>query len=124
VLPAIGDLRVGSVDTGAVVTIIEPLWREKTETASRVRGRIESIIDYAKARGWHQGENPARWRGHLAQLLPTRSKVQRVEHHAALPWREIGAFMQRLRYNFSVSARCLQFAILTTRHCQQPARSH
>ena len=101
------------VTTGEVMKIIEPLWREKTETASRVRGRIEAILDYAKARGWRDGENPARWRGHLDQLLPKRSKVQRVEHHAALPWREIGAFMQRLRQHSSVSARCLEFLILT-----------
>jgi integrase len=113
VLPAIGDLPAGSVDTGAVVRIIEPLWRDKTETASRVRGRIESILDYAKARGWREGENPARWRGHLDQLLPRRTKVQRVEHYAAVPWREIGAFMQRLRQNSGISARCLEFLILT-----------
>ncbi len=113
VLPEIGDLPVGSVDTGAVVKIIEPLWREKTETASRLRGRIESILDYAKARGWREGENPARWRGHLDQLLPSRSKVQRVEHHAALPWREIGAFMRRLREHSEISALCLEFLILT-----------
>jgi len=113
VLPEIGDLPVGSVDKGAVAKIIEPLWREKTETASRVRGRIERILDYAKARGWRDGENPARWRGHLDRLVPQRSKVQRVAHHAALSWRETGAFMQRLRQNSSMSARCLEFAILT-----------
>jgi integrase len=113
VLPAIGEMPVGSVDTGAVMKIIEPLWREKTETASRVRGRIEAVLDYAKARRWREGENPARWRGHLDHLLPQRSKVQRVEHHAALPWRETGAFMQRLRQNSGLSARCLEFLILT-----------
>jgi integrase len=113
VLPEIGDMPVGSVDTGAVMKIIEPLWRKKTETASRVRGRIESILDYAKARGWREGENPARWRGHLDQMLPKRSKVQRVEHHKALPWREIGAFMQRLRERSGLSTRCLEFLILT-----------
>ena len=113
VLPAIGDLPVGSVDTGAVVKIIEPLWRAKTETASRVRGRIEAVLDYAKARGWREGENPARWRGHLDHLLPQRSKVQRVEHHAALPWREIGAFMAELREQDGIAARALEFAILT-----------
>jgi len=96
-----------------VEKIIEPLWREKTETASRLRGRIESILDYAKARGWREGENPARWRGHIDNLLPQRSKVQRVAHHAAIPWREIGAFMQRLREHSSMSARCLEFLILT-----------
>jgi integrase len=113
VLPAIGDLPVGSVDTSAVVRIIEPLWREKTETASRLRGRIERVLDYAKARGWREGENPARWRGHLDKLLPGRSKMQRVAHHAAMPWREIGAFMQRLRQDSNIGARCLEFLILT-----------
>jgi integrase len=113
VLPAIGDLPVGSVDTGTVMKIIEPLWRFKTETASRVRGRIEAVLDYAKARRWRDGENPARWRGHLDHLLPGRSKVQRVAHHAALPWRETGAFMQRLRQNSGVGARCLEFLVLT-----------
>ena len=76
--------------------VLEPIWREKTETASRLRGRIESVLDYAKARGWRGGENPARWRGHLDNLLPARGKVAKVEHHAALPWREIGAFMAAL----------------------------
>jgi integrase len=113
VLPEIGDQPVGSVETGAVVKIIEQLWPKKTETASRVRGRIESILDYAKARGWRDGENPARWRGHLDKLLPSRSEVQRVAHHAALPWREIGAFMRRLREHSGLSARCLEFLILT-----------
>jgi integrase len=113
VLPAIGDLAVGSVDTGAVVKIIEPLWRSRTETASRVRGRIESILDYAKARGWRDGENPARWRGHLDHLLPQRGKVRRVAHHAALPWRELGGFMQRLGQSSGISARAVAFCILT-----------
>jgi integrase len=113
VLPAIGNLPVGSVDTGAVLRVIEPLWSSRTTTASRLRGRIEAVLDYAKPRGWFQGENPARWRGHLDNLLPAKSKVHRVEHHAALPWREIGAFMQRLRCCFSVSSLCLQFLILT-----------
>jgi integrase len=113
VLPAIGALPVGSVATADVTRILEPLWREKTETAARVRGRVEAVLDYAKVRGWRDGENVARWRGHLALLLPPRSKVRRVVHHAALPWREIGAFMQRLRQNSSISARCLEFLILT-----------
>src|SRR5262249_10146563 len=70
-------------------------------------------LDYAKARGWREGENSARWRGHLDQLLPKRSKVQHVAHHAALPWCEIGAFVQRLRQSSGTSARCLEFLILT-----------
>jgi integrase len=113
VLPSIGDLPVGNIDTSVVMRILEPLWREKVETATRVRGRIESCLDYARARGWREGENPARWRGHLDHLLPRRSKVRRVEHHAALPWREIGAFMAVLRSNSSISARCLEFVVLT-----------
>jgi integrase len=112
-MPTLRDLPIGSIDTGAVIKVLEPLWRTKTETAARVRGRIEAVLDYAKARGWREGENPARWRGHIDQLLPKRSKVRLVQHHAALRWREIGAFVQRLRYTFSVSARCLEFLILT-----------
>jgi integrase len=113
VLPMIGDAPVGGVDTATVTQILEPLWRAKTETASRLRGRIESIIDYARVQGWFAGENPARWRGHLDHLLPPRDKVQRVEHFAALDWRLIGVFMGRLRQLNSIPARCLEFAILT-----------
>ncbi len=92
----LGKLGVGAIGTGDVIRVLEPMWREKPETASRVRGRIEAVLDYATARGWRMGENPARWRGHLANLLPARSKVARVAHHAALPWREVGAFMVAL----------------------------
>lgn len=111
--PAIADLPVGDVETGDVMAILEPIWREKPETASRVRGRIESIIDYATARGWRSGENPARWKGHLANLLPARAKVARVEHHAALPWQRINRVVARLREVGSVSARAVEFTILT-----------
>jgi integrase len=113
VMPALGDLPVSSIDTGMLIQILEPLWRTKTETAARLRARIEAVLDYAKVRTWRDGENPARWRGHLDQLLPKRSKVRRVQHHAALPWREVGGFVQRLRCNFSVQSLCLQFLILT-----------
>ena len=113
VTPIIGDMAVGEVNTGAVMRIIEPLWGEKTETGSQVRGRIECILDYAKARGWREGENPARWRGHLDKLLPQRRKAQRVEHYAALDWREVGAFMARLQQLNTIPALCLEFAILT-----------
>lgn len=113
VLPALGDLAVAAVGTGDVMGIVEPLWQAKPETASRVRGRIEFILDYAKAREWRAGENPARWRGHLDHLLPGREKVQRVEHHAALPWRGIGAFMDKLGRQQGVAALALRFAILT-----------
>jgi integrase len=106
-------MAVAAIDTGAVMRVLEPLWTKKTETASRLRGRIEAILDYAAARGWRAGENPARWRGHLQKLLPARSKVQRVQHHAALPWRQMGVFMAGLREQDGVAARALEFAILT-----------
>src|SRR5262249_38658471 len=108
----LGKLPVAQVGVGEVMRVIEPLWREKTETASRLRGRIEAVLDYATARGWLSGENPARWRGHLDNLLPARSKVAKVEHHAALPWREIGTFIAALSKEQGVSALALRFAIL------------
>src|SRR4029077_16056665 len=92
---------------------LEPIWLKKPETASRLRGRIETVLDLAKARGGRSGENPAAWKGHLALTLPARSKVRKVEHHAALPWREIGDFMRALKDQQGVGARVLQFAILT-----------
>ncbi len=84
VYPVFGNLPVQAVDVGLVMKAVEPIWTTKPETASRVRGRIESILDWAHARGYREGENPARWRGHLENLLPKKSKVRRVEHHAAL----------------------------------------
>ena len=113
VYPVFGNLAVQAVDVGLVLKAIEPIWTTKPETASRVRGRIESILDWATARGYREGENPARWRGHLDNLLPARAKVRPVEHHAALPYAEIAAFMAELRAQEGVSARALEFAILT-----------
>jgi integrase len=111
--PMFGALPVQAVDTSLVMKAIEPIWARKPETANRLRGRIESVLDWAKARGFRAGENPARWKGHLDQLLPARSKVRRVEHHAALPYREIGSFMADLRQQDMVAARALELAILT-----------
>ncbi len=111
--PILGAKPVDQVDTGLVMRVLDGLWQEKPETASRVRGRIESILDYAKARGWRTGENPARWKGHLENLLPKRSKVAQVKHHAALPWNETGPFMKGLRAAEAVSGRALEFTILT-----------
>src|SRR6516162_128266 len=113
VYPVFGSLPVQAVDVGLVMKALEAIWTEKPETASRVRGRIESVLDYATAHGWRTGENPARWRGHLENLLPKKAKVRRVEHHAALPYPEIAAFMSALRQQEGVSARALEFAILT-----------
>ena len=108
-----GELPVAAIDTGLVMKALEPLWTTTTETASRVRGRIESVLDWATTREYRTGENPARWRGHLDNLLPARSKVQKVEHHAAMPYTDVGAFMARLRQQAGAGARALELAILT-----------
>lgn len=111
--PKFGNLPVSAVETAHVLEAVEPIWAAKPETASRLRGRIESILDYAKARKWRQGENPAAWKGHLALTLPARSKLRKVVHHAALPWRETTDFMSALRAQPGVGSLALQFAILT-----------
>lgn len=111
--PVFGDLPVRSVDVALVMKALEPIWAAKTETASRVRGRVQAVLDCATARGYRQGDDPARWRAHLENLLPKRSKVQRVEHHPALPYGEIGEFMVAVRAEEGVAARAFEFAILT-----------
>jgi integrase len=111
--PTFGDLPVGSVDTGLVLKALEPIWATKPETAGRVRGRVEAVLDWAKARGYRDGENPARWRGHLDKLLPNRRKVRSVRNHPAMPYSDLPVFMAELRSRQSVSARALEFAILT-----------
>ena len=113
VYPIFGGLPVQEVDTGLVMKAIEPIWTTKPETASRVRGRIESILDWATARGYRQGENPARWRGHLENLLPKKTQVWRVEHHAALPYVQLSEFMADLRRQEGIGAKALEFTILT-----------
>jgi integrase len=112
--PVIGKLPVQRIDVGLVMRVLEPIWKEKPESASRLRGRIEAILDWASARGLRTGDNPARWRGHLDSLLPARAKVRAVTHHPALPYADIGAFMTSLREQDGVAARALEFAILTT----------
>ena len=86
--PKFGKLPVAAIDVGLVLKVLEPIWKTKTETASRLRGRIENILDWAKTRGFRAGDNPARWRGNLQNLLPKRIKVQKVKHHPALPYNE------------------------------------
>jgi integrase len=113
VSPVFGHLPVQSIDIGLVLNVLEALWTNKPETASRVRGRIEAILDWAKAREYRSGENPARWRGHLDHLLPAKSKARRVRHHAALPYKDIAAFTGELRDQSGMSARALEFLILT-----------
>jgi hypothetical protein len=121
VYPHFGRLPVQAVDVGLVMNAIEPIWSTKPETASRVRGRIEAILDWASARGYRQGENPARWRGHLDKLLPKPTKTKgaarqsrgRDEHHKALSYTDIGTFLPELRGQKGMAARALEFAILT-----------
>jgi integrase len=110
--PVFGSVSVADVDVGMVMKVIEPLWAAKRETAGRLRGRIEAVLDWAKARGFRDGENPARWRGHLSNLLPARSKAQAVKHHAALPYEQLPAFMADLRSRTSISAKALEITIL------------
>jgi integrase len=109
----INDLAVSAIDTGLVLKVLEPIWPKKPETAVRLRGRIEAVLDWAKVRGFRDGENPARWRGHLDHILPKKSRVASVEHLAALPYSSISAFMAELRVKEGVTARALEFAILT-----------
>jgi integrase len=113
VYPVFGDLSVKDIDVGLVLKAIEDIWKTKPETASRVRGRIETVLDWATARDYRSGENPARWRGHLDKLLPARNKVAKVKHHEALPYLDMSAFITDLRANGSISARALEFTILT-----------
>jgi integrase len=119
--PVFGDLPVASIDTGLVMKAIEPIWNGIPETASRVRGRIESILGWATSREYRQGDNPARWKGHLENLLPAPAKAKRAarqarnkgEHFDALPYAEISGFISALREQVGTAARALEFAILT-----------
>ena len=111
--PLIGNLNIAEVDTSLVLRILEPIWKTKTETAARLRGRIENILDWATVREFRSGDNPARWKGHLDKLLPRPSKVAKSGHFAALPYKEISQFMQQLRSQPGIGAAALEFTIYT-----------
>jgi integrase len=113
VLPVIGELSVVAIDTTLVLKVLEPIWVAKTQTATRVRGRIDAILNWAATRGYRQGESSARWKGHLENLLPVPSRVHTIENHPALPYSEVGGFMAELRQQPGMPARVLEFAILT-----------
>ena len=110
---SIRDLPIAAIDTTLVLRTIEPIWANKTETANRIRGRIEAVIDAAKAKGEFKGENPARWKGHLDNLLPATSKVRKVRNHPALPYQQLPTLMRELRERDGVAAAALEFQILT-----------
>ncbi len=111
--PEVGSKTVDAITTGDILKILSPIWTSKTETAKRVQGRIENILDYAAAHEYRDPLNPARWRGHLDKLLPRPSWVKKGSHHPAMPYAEVPAFMAELSGNASVSAMALRFLILT-----------
>ena len=111
--PVFGHLPVADIDTSLVVKCLAPIWESKTETASRLRGRIESVLGWATTSGYRTGENPARWKGHLENLLATISKTSRTKNHPSLPWQRVGAFMSALRAREGMAARAVEFAVLT-----------
>jgi integrase len=111
--PVLGDLPVASIDTAMVVKCLEPIWRVKPQTAKRVRGRIESVLNFATVSGFRQGDNPARWRGHLDNILPAPTKVRAVKHRPALPYAEVPEFMAALRSHEGLGERALEIAVLT-----------
>jgi integrase len=113
VYPIMGELPVAIIDTPLVLKVVKPLWGHKTETASRVRGRIEAILGWATVHHYRSGDNPARWQGLLEHALPAKSKVAKTQHHIALPYVEIAPFMAKLRRDTSAAARCLEFIVLT-----------
>ena len=111
--PVIGHLPVQDVDTSLVVKVLKPIWTTKAETASRLRGRIEAVLDWAKTSGLRDGENPARWRGHLKHQLANTAKLRKGGHHASLAYHDIGRFTAELRALPGNAARALEFTILT-----------
>ncbi|WP_339036233.1 tyrosine-type recombinase/integrase [Bradyrhizobium symbiodeficiens] len=124
VFPKLGKLNVADVDLGSVLGVLEPIWPIKTETASRVRGRIEAVLDWATVRKLRTGDNPARWKGHLQHVLPARAQLAKPAHHAALPYVEVPEFMAALRTRVGVAPRALEFAILTAARTGEVIGAH
>jgi integrase len=111
--PLIGALPIGQVELAHVVSILEPIWTTKSETASRLRGRIERVLDCATVGGYRKGDNPARWKGNLDAILPRPSRIRKVQHHRALPWKDVPTFIGDLKRREGMGARALEFLILT-----------
>jgi integrase len=112
-LPVIGNLPVAVIDTGLILKIIEPIWQDQYQTASRVRGRVASVLDWATVRGFRTGDNPARWKGHLSEVLSAKGEFAKVTHHAALPYADVPLFMEQLSQHQAVAPRSMEFLILT-----------
>jgi integrase len=112
-LPVLGGMAVADIESGDVLRVLDPIWKDKNETARRVRGRIEAILDWAKARSYRKGENAAAWKGNLAPALRKRSKARRVVHHPALPYKEVPAFVEELKDAEGIGADAMLFTILT-----------
>ncbi|MEC8848762.1 MAG: integrase arm-type DNA-binding domain-containing protein [Pseudomonadota bacterium] len=112
-LPMIGQLPVADIELAHVLRVLEPIWHTKTETATRLRQRMEAVLSWATVSGFRSGDNPARWAGNLKEVLPTPSKIATTKHHRALPWQDVPAFMAALRDRQGMAARALEFAILT-----------
>lgn len=111
--PVIGNLQTAHVTQAHVLAVLEPIWKTKNETAARLRGRIEAVLDWATVRGYREGENPARWKGRLDKLLPAPAKIQKTVHRKALPIDAVPQFMRDLRDKEGVTARALEFVVLT-----------
>jgi len=112
-IPVIGEIPVDEIELSHILKVLEPIWKDKTETATRLRQRIEAILAWATVSGHRSGDNPARWKGHLDAILPTPNKIRKRNHYPALPWQEIGSFMQVLRKRQGTAARALEFIVLT-----------
>jgi integrase len=121
---AIWDLPVAAIDTGTVMQVLEPEWREKAPTLSRVRGRLEQILDFATVRGWRTGENPARWRGYLDKLLPSPKRLKPVQHHAVLPWADAPHLWLDLAGRTDMPAQVLKLLLLTATRCGEALEAH
>jgi len=119
----IGDLPLAAITVEHIMQVLEPIWPVKPETANRVRNRIAQILDAAKARDLRSGDNPAEWKGRLKHLLPSREKVRETKHHVALPYAELPAFTLMLRDRDSVSAKALEFCVLTAARTSEVVRS-
>lgn len=113
VFPVIGRMQVAEIELPHILAVLEPIWETRTDTATRVRQRIESVLTWATVSGYRGGDNPARWRGNLKEVLPAPTKIAKVKHHRALPWQDMPGFMGRLREQDGMGARALEFVILT-----------